>query len=134
MVPNTPKLLSVVGNPSPADRALKELLARLISRSRKTRKDIAGEMGALTGMRISKRMIDDWTCPSKAARFPAFLVPVFSQVIGEDTLQRNLAGPWLCELIQLGQRASESQWALEKALAEVRKLAPQPRQTKRRGK
>jgi hypothetical protein len=120
MEANTPKFPNAVGSPCPADIAFKELLTCLIRRSHKTRKDIAKEMSTLTGMRISKRMIDDWTCPSKPARFPAFLVPVFSQVIGDETLQRELMSERQRKRCEVGKQVLTSRdlWeALAPALA-----------------
>ena len=103
---NTPNFPNVVGSPCPADIAFKELLTYLIRRSHKTRKDIAKEMSTLTAMRISKRMIDDWTCPSKPARFPAFLVAIFSEVIADESLQRHLMSERLSGVARWAKRFS----------------------------
>jgi hypothetical protein len=106
---NTPKLLGVFGGVSLTDGEVEELLARLIRRSGKAREDIAKEMSALAGITISKRMIDAWTCPSKPPRFPAFLVPAFSEVIGNDELQRRLMTKGQRVCCEVGERILELQ-------------------------
>ncbi len=88
------------------DSELRKLLSRLIKPSGKKRCQIADEIGRLCGLHISERMLNDWTSEChRSARFPAFLIEPFCQVIGNDELQRRLVSERLRELIELGEKA-----------------------------
>ncbi len=88
------------------DSKLRKLLSKLIKQSAKKRCQIAEEMSTFSGLRISERMLNDWTSEyHKSARFPAALIVPFCQAIGNDELQRYLVGERLRELIDLGEEA-----------------------------
>jgi hypothetical protein len=88
------------------DSDLRNLLSRLIRQSGKKRCQISDEMGRISGLHISERMLNDWTSEChRSARFPAFLVEPFCQAIGNDELQRRLVSERLRELIGLGEKA-----------------------------
>lgn len=91
------------------DIELRRLLTKLIRRCPKSRDVIAEQMSVLSGLPISKHMIDDWTAErreaSKRARFPAFLIAAFCEVTGSDELQRWAAGPRLRTLLEFSESA-----------------------------
>ncbi|MBZ5509949.1 MAG: hypothetical protein LAN70_02155 [Acidobacteriia bacterium] len=87
------------------DAELRRLISRMIKDSPKKRKEIAAEMSVRLPRPVSESMLNDFTRPGKkAARFPAVFVPVFSQVVGDDRLQRYLLGPRLRKLLDFAER------------------------------
>jgi hypothetical protein len=97
-----------IGTHQSLDSALRGLLTNLLAqyskRSNKSREQIAEEMSVHTGLRISKRMLNDWTAESKKpARFPAFLIESFCEVTGDDRLQRWAVGKRLGAFLELGE-------------------------------
>jgi hypothetical protein len=88
------------------DSDLRNLLSRLIKQSGKKRCRISDEMSRFGGLRISERMLNDWTSEChRSARFPASLIQPFCQAIRNDELQRRLVSERLRELIDLGEKA-----------------------------
>lgn len=92
----------------PPDSALRQLLSDAIKQSGKKRLQIAEEMTALVGVRITEHMLNDFTSKSKsAARFPAAFVKAFCRVVGSASLQISLADEEALRLMKLGQRVGE---------------------------
>lgn len=71
---------------------------------------IAEEMQAHAGVKISKRMIDDWTAPSKRARFPAFLIESFCKATGNTQLQRFGMDERSLELLDFSEALLKLDW------------------------
>jgi len=94
------------GNPTQpsADVALRRLIAGVIKASPKSREQIADEMSLRLGMRVTAGMLRDFTAESKGkARFPAVWIPLFCDILGDDSLQRELLGPRLRQLLALAE-------------------------------
>jgi len=93
------------------DGSLCKKLSDLINASPKSREQIAEGMTALANIPISECMINNWTAKaergehSRRSRFPAFLIPIFCQVIGNDELQRWAAGQRLADLAKFAELA-----------------------------
>jgi hypothetical protein len=96
------------GVSTPPDWALRQLLSEAIKRSGKKRPQIAEEMTALLGVRVTEHMLNDFTSKSKcAARFPAAFVKAFCYVVGSSSLQIALADDDDLRLMKLGIRVGE---------------------------
>jgi hypothetical protein len=90
------------------DNQLRRILTAVIRRCRMSRPQICEEMSLRSGVRISKGMLDHWTSHSHCdARFPAFLIPIFCEVTGDDALQRWLMGATLRGLLKVGESLTE---------------------------
>ncbi len=94
----TPKL--------PLDKSLREKLSAAMRG--KDRPQIAEELSRVVGQRITVQQLNEWSAPSGGRRFPAFLVRPFSEVVGNDLLQRFIMGRRLRDLVRLGEVALES--------------------------
>lgn len=86
------------------ETALRNLLSRIIRQCPKNRTQIAEELTALTGRRVTVHMLNDFTAESKkGSRFPASLVTPFCEVVGSDELQRHILSPRLRNFLTLGE-------------------------------
>ncbi len=90
----------------PLDKSLREKLRKAMSG--KDRPKIAEELSRVVGQRITVQQLNEWIAPSGRRRFPAFLVRPFSEVVGNDLLQRFIMGRRLQDLVCLGELALES--------------------------
>lgn len=90
----------------PLDKAIREKL-RAAMRG-KDRPHIAEELSELVGQRITMQQLNEWSAPSGRRRFPGFLVRPFSEIVGNDLLQRFIMGRRLRDLVRLGEVALES--------------------------
>jgi hypothetical protein len=87
------------------DLKLRTLFADILYRCPKSRDQIADEMSAITGRKITKQMLDGYAAPSKeAARFPAAFTPAFCKATGDDRLLRLLLPPQMLTLIEIVER------------------------------
>ena len=87
-----------------SDKALRLLLARVISSSPRSREQIADELSERLGHRVTKYMLDGFTSEGKGKpRFPAAWVQAFCQVVADDRLQRFIMGQRLRDLVRLGE-------------------------------
>jgi hypothetical protein len=105
-----PKLTPQISTDLDADTQLRTLVAMLIKQSGKSREEIAKKMSLLAKRPISQQAVNGWTAKaergqeaSRRSRFPAFLVPIFCEVVGNDALQRWLVGARLRELIEFAE-------------------------------
>lgn len=90
--------------PSNADSTLRALIAGVIKSSPKSREEIADELTGRLGTRVTAGMLRDFTAESKGkARFPAVWIPLFCDILGDDSLQRELLGPRLRQLLALAE-------------------------------
>ncbi len=95
--------------PLSMDQAIRELAAQVMSRSGKSRAQIADEMTQLLGLTINVNMLYGYTAPNRhSARFPAAFVPAFCKATDDDSLLRFLLGGRLCTLLELGERAFDA--------------------------
>jgi len=113
---------------------VRKLVKDLMKQSKKSRANIADEMSQRARRGISKRMIDDWVSPKTRARFPAALIEIFCEVIGNDALQRHVMSPRLLELVQTGERVRHMDVILRQMLEAVEKLKGRQSQKAKREK
>lgn len=86
------------------DAKVRSLVAAAIRDSKKSRSQIAGELGERVGRAVTVRMLDDYTANSKVnARFPAAWIEAFCAVTGDDRLQRLVLSSRLRQCLELGE-------------------------------
>lgn len=84
---------------------------------------MAVEISALTGERITERMVNDWLAPSKAkVRFPASFVPALCEVLGDTRIARLMLPEGLKAALAAGENLTESLALLRQALAYAERL------------
>jgi hypothetical protein len=88
------------------DRDIRAAISRAIRACpNKTREMIAEDLSKATGVRVSLRMLNDYTADSRAPyRFPAAWVIPFCEITGDNSLRSALLGPRLEETLHLGER------------------------------
>ncbi|MDY6857398.1 MAG: hypothetical protein SWO11_22375 [Thermodesulfobacteriota bacterium] len=79
----------VNGHPNPGsfniDSEFRELISQSLKECRHSRYYVAGKMSELTGVEITKTMLDSWTAESKEYhRFPAIFLPAFCEATGNS--------------------------------------------------
>jgi hypothetical protein len=73
---------------------------------RKSREEIAEELSARTGQRVTVAMLNDYSAESKKpARFPACFLQAFSEIVGSDALQLFVLSDRQRHLLELGEQA-----------------------------
>src|SRR6266446_2997489 len=87
------------------DKELRHLVTEVIRAYPKKRPQIAEELTAIVGQRITVHMLNDFTSESKKpARFPAAFLEALCEVAGDDRLQRFAMGDWLRQLVVFAER------------------------------
>jgi hypothetical protein len=123
-----PELLYGRAGSTDHDLNLRTLMSEILHRCPKSRDQIADEMSAITGRRITKQMLDGYAAPSKeAARFPAAFAPAFCKATGDDRLLRLLLPPQLLTLIEIVEREISAAQQAHEAQALRGRLALQER-------
>jgi hypothetical protein len=98
------------GTPQPSpivkcDADLRRIVAEIISQCHMKRPEIAESIEDITDQHTTAYMLDCFTAESKAAaRFPAFFIAPFSEVVRDDRLQRLVMGPRLLSLVEYAER------------------------------
>lgn len=116
---------------SPAEQVFRELIARVLKESGRDRKAIAAELSALTGEKITERMLNDWLAPSKGkVRFPASFVKALCEATGDDRAARAALPERLLNLLQIGECSIAAREELQKGLKLIA-LAEQSRRSRR---
>jgi hypothetical protein len=87
---------------SASDRALRDLVAEIIRQSPKKRPQLAEELSVATGQHITSFMLDCFTATGKS-RFPAIFIQAFSEITGDDRLQRFVMSPRLRRLVEFAE-------------------------------
>jgi hypothetical protein len=101
------------------------LLARAMKLSNKTHAQIAHEASLKLERKITPSMLRDFTRKigkRRFVRFPLAWVPVFGAALADKTLARFALDEEDRRLLELGKRASDTAWALEKVREEVNAL------------
>ncbi len=89
--------------PSAEDIRFRDLLSEALSGSDRT--NLASQLSIRTGRRISLAMLNAYaTRSNNSAKFPAFLVPLLCEILGDDRLQKFLMGPRLRKLLEFAER------------------------------
>src|SRR5260370_12789382 len=85
--------------PFAEDIRFRDLLSEALSGSDRT--NLASQLSIRTGRRISLAMLNAYaTRSNNSAKFPAFLVPLLCEILGDDRLQKFLLGPRLRKLLE----------------------------------
>ena len=115
---------------------IRELVAGILKRSRKSRADIADQLTALAGLPVTVNMLNDWcSLGKKGLRFPLSLAAPFCEVTGTNDLLLAAMGEPLRRRVMLGHRALELRTLLVAMNDEAAILAQEPRaRSKRRTK
>jgi hypothetical protein len=112
--------MPVQGPPMDRDRAIRNLIAEIIRSSPQSRDVLADEMSRITGQRITRRMLDDFSALSKRAhRFPLSFVVAFCEITGDDRLQRMALSPRLRKLLELGERKLAAELSIRNTLQQL---------------
>jgi len=118
---------------------VRDLLTKAIRRSGKNAAEVAQEMTKRLGRPITESMLYELTRNTardqpREVRLLATWVPAFCEVTGDDRLQRWLAGPRLCDLVELGEQVSSMEWVLRKMQDELGRLTGRGLQRKAKAK
>ncbi|HXJ94871.1 MAG TPA: hypothetical protein VMT20_18665 [Terriglobia bacterium] len=119
-----------------SDAKIRELIARVLKQSRKSRIQIAEQLSALTGLPVTVNMLNDW-CTKKRLRFPLSLAAAFCEVTGTNDLLLAAMGDQLRRRVILGHRAVELRSllaAMSDEAAILAQEAPAKRKRYRRAK
>ncbi len=120
--------LNKAPGPDP-DAPTRNLLKDIFKKFRKSRMQIADEMGALLNCRVTKEMLDAFTAESNRSRFPQCFSEVFCQVVGEDRLGMLAVRKELRNFTELGKglhailKTLPNEAALRKLLSRVGRTA-----------
>jgi len=91
-------------NPDPFDLAVRAVL-NCVMRG-KGRKQIASELSARLGRKVTVRMLDGFTCEGKqGSRFPAAWVTALCEITGDNSLLQLMVGPELDAALTLVRHA-----------------------------
>jgi hypothetical protein len=88
-----------------SDAALRRLLSDIFSAFSGKRAQLAEELSARAGRRISCSMLNAYcSLTGETARFPVALILPLAQITGDDRLQRYVMGPHLRRLVEFAER------------------------------
>jgi hypothetical protein len=107
---------------------VRDRMTKAMKRAGKNAAEVAQEMTKRLGRPITESMIYELTRNGdqpREVRLPITWVPAFCDITGDDRLQRWLAGPRLCELIELGERVCSLDSILGQMQAALGKLRAQ---------
>ena len=101
---------------------IKKVASRAIANCAKSRWQIASEISEMTGIEISKAMLDAYTSESKGShRFPAFIIPAFCISTGSFDLIRLLCQACKGEFLEKNEAIMAKIVRIEKRMAELEK-------------
>ena len=104
---------------------LRELVSKALHACRKhiSREQVAQELTARTGHKITKGMLDDWATPSKKGlRVPAFLIKPLCEVTGNNDPAMAVLPYRVVFLVTLGEWVYQSRRTLERVHQDLIKL------------
>jgi hypothetical protein len=88
-----------------ADSALRKLITDAIRRSPKKRLQIAEELTAILGIRITENMLNDFTSENKrGVRFPLLFSAALCEVLGDDSVGLFGLRPRIRSLVEFAER------------------------------
>lgn len=120
----------------PIERAIRELVAKALNgcKKRLTREQIAAELSARMGQRVTKSQLDDWASESKKGlRFPVSLVKPLCQVTGDDRLARIPLTEQMAHDLRVGEFVREHGWVVQTIKAELQRVFQERRDRQKRG-
>ncbi len=92
------------------DSELRRLVTEMIRRCPKKRLQIAEELSAKLGHRVTEHMLNDFTSEGKKpARFPAYFIAPLCEIVGNDELQRFVMSERLRKLVDFAEREVAAQ-------------------------
>ena len=101
---------------------IKQIASRAIANCDKSRWQIVEEISEMTGIEISKAMLDAYTSESKGShRFPAFIIPAFCISTGSFDLMRLLCRGCRGEFLEKNEAIMAKIVRIEKRMAELEK-------------
>lgn len=119
----SPKIGSEIAPGTLAEPEFRELVAKVLKQSPKDRPRVAVELSALTGERITVRMLNDWLAPSKAkVRFPASFVRALCEVLGDTRIVRLTLPENLKTSLAVGENVTQSLTLLRQVLSCAERL------------
>jgi hypothetical protein len=87
------------------DRELRRAISEALRRSPKSRVQIADELSARLGRRITRHMIDDFTSEcKKQARFPLAFSAALCEILDDDSIAVLALRPRARKLLELAKR------------------------------
>ena len=90
----------------PSDAAIRTLITQIIRKSPKKREQIAEELSARLGQHITVHILNSYTSESnKSSRFPAVWLEAFSEIMGDDRLERYVLSRRNREVLEFGEIA-----------------------------
>lgn len=88
------------------DAALRKLISDIIRKCPKKRQQIAEELSARLNLRITVHILNSYTSESnKSSRFPASWLEAFSEIVGDDRLERYVLSKRNREVLEFGEIA-----------------------------
>ena len=102
MTPETCRSYSVL------DKEYRKKVSAAMRQSVKTRQEIAEELSRIVGQKITLQKLNEWAAPSGGRNLPGRLIRPFSQVVGNDLVQRFVMSRRLLDMVRLGEMAKES--------------------------
>lgn len=88
------------------DASMRQLMTDIIRRCPKKREQIAEELSCLVRHRITVNMLNAFTSDSnKWSRFPAVWLKAFSEVVGDDRLERYVISKRNRDVLEFGEAA-----------------------------
>lgn len=92
--------------PQNGDSALRQLITEIIRHCPKKREQIAEELSLRVGQRITVHMLNAFTSDSnKWSRFPAVWLEAFSEIVGDDRLERYVISKRNRDVLEFGEIA-----------------------------
>lgn len=91
-----------------SDSALRKLVTEMIRGCPKKREQIAEELSQRLGQHITVHILNSYTSESnKSSRFPALWLEAFSEIVGDDRLERYVLSQRNREVLEFGEVAQK---------------------------
>ena len=95
----------VPGSARKRDKALRNALAEAFHKCPKSRAQIAEELSVALGIRVTVCMLNDYIAESRIkCRFPAAWLAPLAEILGDDSLFREVLPPHLLICMEIGKR------------------------------
>jgi hypothetical protein len=78
-------------------------LRRMLKRSDKPHEELAQQLSARVRFRVSVRMLNDWTAPSRHKRFPLELLAPLCEILDDNALALAAIPDSLRKLVKVGE-------------------------------
>jgi len=123
------KRSTVTGQTRDLDAALRETLRQAIGSYKDSRGHLCDKLSDRVGRVVTVGMLENWISESKWKwHLPADCVPALCDILGTDTLQRQLLSERSRELIAIGETVTQAAGSLKRAQEAVAKIVEQGHQ------